>query len=81
MNTSAIDPEGASLVLMVSDLSGNTVPSLTLGGGSQTVIHATNIGSGTPATVTELPTTITPGVDANGNYYPPLAFIKSAWGE
>lgn len=49
------------------------------GGGGQCVIHAQSIGGSSVATITELPTTVTPGVDANGNYYQPLAFIKSAW--
>lgn len=50
------------------------------GGGGQCVIHSSSIGGAFVETITELPTTVTPGVDANGNYYQPLMFIKSAWG-
>lgn len=49
------------------------------GGGGQCVIHAQNLGGAFVEVITELPTTVVPGVDANGIYYQPLMFIKSAW--
>lgn len=59
-----------------SDALNNTL----IGSAGQTVIHATSIGGGTIATITELPTTITPGVDNMGSYYAPIMLVKSAWG-
>jgi len=54
--------------------------SLLVGSAGQCVIHATNIGGDSAATVTSLPTTITPGVDNGGTWYMPLIIAKSAWG-
>jgi hypothetical protein len=51
-----------------------------VGSGGQVVIHATSLGGNSAATVTELPTTITPGVELDGSYYAPTMVIKSAWG-
>jgi hypothetical protein len=51
-----------------------------IGSGGQVVLHATSLGGESPATVTELPTTITPGVELTGSYIAPTMIIKSAWG-